>query len=199
MNQLRLALKGLPADLDETYKRILVSIREEDIRYAVRILRWLAFSPRPLLLVEVAEIAAIDANPCPAFDQGESLQDPLEVLSICSSLVTLIAVNGEAGHGSRHGRSAVLLAHYSVKEYLVSERILDSEASLYGLNSSLCHQLIEKYRLMIYRRLLHLVWLFRERMLGWEEADFWVGENYNQRKLVVTLVTTIIRPRAFWS
>jgi hypothetical protein len=62
---LRNSLAGLPSTLDETYNRILCAIDKEDSQYAIRILRWLAFSSRPLL-VEAAEIVAIDINRIPA-------------------------------------------------------------------------------------------------------------------------------------
>jgi hypothetical protein len=62
--------------LDETYSRILLSIKEDDIRYAIQILRWLAFSSRPMRLAEVTEITAINTDRYPAFDPDEVLQDP---------------------------------------------------------------------------------------------------------------------------
>jgi hypothetical protein len=146
--------------LDETYNRILGAIKESDIPYALRILRWLAFSSRPMLLAEVAEIAAIDANRCPAFDRDEVLEDPLEVLSICSSLVTVIASDkldhyggsnvsdGESdvsgGESDVSDGSILLLAHYSVKEYLVSQRILESKVRIYAMESALCRRSIAK-------------------------------------------------------
>ena len=140
------ALENLPPTLDETYNRILSTISAEDIPYATRILRWLAFSLRPLLLSEVSEVAALDAESSPGFDRDEVLEDPLDVLSICSSLV---AVVNPISHeipvlSSLPKEPVVLLAHYSVKEYLVSERILNSRASLYGMESILCHRIIAK-------------------------------------------------------
>ncbi|KAF2132356.1 hypothetical protein P153DRAFT_272713, partial [Dothidotthia symphoricarpi CBS 119687] len=144
--QLLQALADLPPDLDETYNRILGAIKKSDIPYAIRILRWLAFSSRPMMLAEVAEIAAIDADRRPGFDRDEVLEDPLEVLSICSSLVTLAAshsVDSDSRYDVPVG-SVVLLAHYSVKEYLISERIRQSKASIYSMDPVLCHQHIAK-------------------------------------------------------
>lgn len=140
------ALEGLPADLDETYNRIILSIRKDDITYAIQILRWLVFSPRPLLLTEVAEIAALDADRSPAFDRDEVLEDPLDVLSICSSLVSVVDTNNATNDGSEYGlgERVIILAHYSVKEYLISERIFDSQAASFYLKPLLCHQTIAK-------------------------------------------------------
>ena len=64
---LRKSLATLPPTLDQTYDRILCAIDENDSEYAVRILRWLAFSTRPLLVEEISEVVAIDPERDPAF------------------------------------------------------------------------------------------------------------------------------------
>jgi hypothetical protein len=131
------ALAGLPPNLDQTYNRILAAIDEDYSQYALRILQWLTFSTRPLLIDEVAEVVAIDAKRDPAFDRGEVLEDPLEVLNICSSLVTMtVDDNYRVGESSRQ---IVALAHYSVKEYLVSDRIWTGKAARYGMRDDICH------------------------------------------------------------
>jgi hypothetical protein len=86
---LRKSLTTLPPTLDQTYDRILCSISTDDSKYAVRILQWLVFSARPMSIEEIAEVAAIDVAQNPAFDRDEVLEDPLEVLDMCSSLVTI--------------------------------------------------------------------------------------------------------------
>ena len=83
---LRKSLTALPQTLDQTYERILSSISEEHSGYAMRILRWLTFSARPLSVEEVAEVVAIDVARDPAFDRDEVLEDPLEALNICSKV-----------------------------------------------------------------------------------------------------------------
>jgi ankyrin repeat protein len=143
------------------YNRILGQIEKEDVPYAIRILRWLAFASRPLYLREVAEVATLDSDRKPAFDRDEVLQDPSEVLTICSSLVTVVHIYNTGDFGEQYQSDdhsnidssielevnsgyMVLLAHYSVKEYLVSKRILESKANLYGIDSTLCHQILAK-------------------------------------------------------
>ena len=117
-------LQSIPQGLDETYDRILSSISDEDAPYAVRILRWLAFSTRPLLLCEVAEVAAIDVDREPAFDGDEILENPIEVLDICSSLVKVEMVEWQEFGGTvpnlKPLNKAVKLSHNSVKDYLLS-------------------------------------------------------------------------------
>jgi ankyrin repeat protein len=140
---LRKALATLPPTLNQTYDHILCAISEEDSKYAMRILRWLMFSLRPLCIEEVAEVAAIDISRSPAFDPDEVLEDPLDVLSICSSLVTLTTVSKSDTHDRpRNSRRLVALAHYSVKEYLVSDWIKHGEAKRYSLEATACHNAI---------------------------------------------------------
>ena len=55
----------------------------------MRMLQWLTFSERPLTVEEIAEVVAIDVKRNPAFDSDEILEDPLEALNICSSLVVV--------------------------------------------------------------------------------------------------------------
>ena len=85
--KLRESLACLPPTLDQTYDQILCTINREDSEYAIRILRWLAFSSRPLLVEEIAEVVAIDVDRNPAFNSEEILEDPSDVLSICSVLL----------------------------------------------------------------------------------------------------------------
>lgn len=86
-SQLRKSLAALPATLDETYDRILLAIDNDHSEYALRILQWLAFSARPLRADEIAEVVAIDVKGNRRFDRDQILEDPLDVLKICSSLV----------------------------------------------------------------------------------------------------------------
>jgi ankyrin repeat protein len=131
---LRKSLSTLPPTLDQTYDRILSTISKEDAQYAKRILQWLTFSARPLFVKEVAEVLAIDVERDPAFDRDEVLEDPLEVLNICSSLVIFTdSPNG-----------IIALAHYSVQEYLVSDRIRQGHAKQYSMQEAECHSAITK-------------------------------------------------------
>lgn len=131
------ALAGLPPNLDQTYDRILATVDEVYFQYAFRILQWLTFSARPLLLDEMAEVVAIDAKRNPAFDRDEVLEDPSEVLNICSSLVTITV--DDSYEWKRPSKQIVTLAHYSVKEYLVSDRICKGKAARYAMRDDVCH------------------------------------------------------------
>ncbi|KFY03640.1 hypothetical protein V490_00108, partial [Pseudogymnoascus sp. VKM F-3557] len=142
---LQKALKALPATLDETYERILCAISDDDSEYALRILQWLAFSTRPLSMAELAEVVAIDVEQETAFNRDEVLQDPMEVLDICMSLVSVVMTEGPPLGGSSHPLSTtVTLAHYSVQEYLVSARICQGRANGYSMQPAACHGSIAK-------------------------------------------------------
>lgn len=143
---LRKSLATLPQTLDQTYDRILTAISEEDCEYAIRILQWLTFSARPLSVEEVAEVVAIDVARDPAFDRDEVLEDPLEALNICSSLVTVTTT--KAKRISSPPQRIIALAHYSVQEYLVSERIKLGQAKQFSMQDFDCHTTISKGCLM---------------------------------------------------
>lgn len=125
LKMLREALRHLPRTLDETYDRILLNIPEEHRGDAMTILQWLAFSVRPLNLNEIAEVLAIDCDDQdPCFDPDQRLREPRDILDICSSLVALS--DGKTG--------SLSLAHLSVRDYLLSERITNGPACQYHLN-----------------------------------------------------------------
>jgi hypothetical protein len=139
---LRESLATLPETLDKTYDRILCAISRKDSKYAMRMLQWLTFSARPLSVEEIAEVVAIDMARDPAFDRNKVLVDPLEALDICSSLVTI--TKNEADGRSRPAQEIIALAHYSVQEYLVSDRIKQGSAKQYSMQEAECHNAITR-------------------------------------------------------
>ena len=132
MKDLRKTLKSLPKTLDDTYARILVSINEAYSQDAFRILQWLVYSARPLLLEEVAEIVAINTEEA-QFNPEDRLSDPRDLLTICSSLVTTVSVTTEGNYGASNEATELRLAHFSVKEYLISDRIRNGLAFQYDI------------------------------------------------------------------
>ncbi|KAL8809823.1 MAG: hypothetical protein Q9200_003089 [Gallowayella weberi] len=139
--QLHNVLNSLPKTLDATYERILCKIGESDRIYARKILQWLAFSVRSLSLEEIVEVTAIDIDSVPMCAAERRLQDVQDVLEICSSLVTVTYYERR-----RHWRydwgmlpgygNFVRLAHYSVKEFLISDRIRQGHAMEYSIQDT---------------------------------------------------------------
>jgi len=194
---LRKSLAILPPTLDKTYDRILSAISEEDSEYAIRILRWLAFSRRPLLVEEVSEIVAIDVERDPVFDCEEVLEDPLEALNICSSLVTIAMA--EQNGWAKPARPVIVLAHYSVEEYLISERSRQGRAARYCMHDADCNEAIARGCLGYLLRLQRLDSLTKERLrelkLAQYSAEFWISQIAEQQaevlsQLVVNLFST---------
>lgn len=141
--KVRRALKDLPKTLDETYARILYAIEEgQNAEVALKILTWLSYAERPLTTTEVSQVTGIVTGEECRFDKDEVVEDSNDILRICSSLVSIATAgtgskntndddddddvtyeqvfDSEQGPGTRV--MYVRLAHFSVKEYLISTR-----------------------------------------------------------------------------
>lgn len=122
---IRGALQKLPKDLDDTYLRILEHMRslpEECIANVQKVLQWLVRGKKTLTLPQIAEAIAIDLDDddaCEQMDFDAVMTDPEDVLEHCGSLVTVSA------------HLEVSLAHYSVQEFLVSDRVKDTMGDFY--------------------------------------------------------------------
>jgi Ankyrin repeats (many copies) len=132
LRKLREAMADLPNTLDGTYDRILCAIDKEYSQDAFRILQWLVYSARPLRIEEVVDVIAVDINDDPRFDLDRRLPDPRDILTICSSLVTTTMETIKQPSGTIAG-DYVRLAHFSVKEYLVSKRIQDGPTAQFSI------------------------------------------------------------------
>lgn len=125
---IRRVLKRLPKDLEETYGRMLQKIEQQHkTEEALTILRWLAYSARPLTIAEVAELVAFDIhdpgvspeddtfriefNPEDRFPQARS------VLKLVSGLVSC------EDDDIVPPMSIIKFAHFSVLEYLQGNNI----------------------------------------------------------------------------
>jgi hypothetical protein len=130
---IRKALDELPITLDETYERTLECIPKEQRRHAHRLFQCLIAAIRPLRLEELTEIFAIqfDSNTAPDLVAGWRPVDPEDaMLAACSSLISIVGVEGSR---------VVQFSHFSVKEFLTSERLAISNVG----NISQYHILLE--------------------------------------------------------
>ncbi|KAH9166811.1 hypothetical protein EDB89DRAFT_2101116, partial [Lactarius sanguifluus] len=120
---IRRTLNELPKSLDETYERVLKEIGMANRDHAHRLLQCLTAAARPLRVEELAEILALD------FDGAEGAIPKLKedwrwedrqraVLSTCSSLITQVDDGGS---------QVVQFSHFSVKEFLTSDRLATSK------------------------------------------------------------------------
>jgi ankyrin repeat protein len=92
----------------------LDTISDEHKSYAVRILQFLTFSERPLSVTEIIDAIAVNTDEGPYFDPSDRMPDHQEISRYCSSLVVVV---------STESNNVLQLAHFSVKEYLVSNRV----------------------------------------------------------------------------
>ena len=117
---LRQALASLPKTLDETYVRILDGIPSNHKQDTIRILQFLAYSERPLRLEEAVDAIVVKPEVSPGFKLEDRMPKPEEIVSSCSSLAIIVPIwDRRSGQEIRELR----LAHFSVKEYLTSNRV----------------------------------------------------------------------------
>jgi ankyrin repeat protein len=109
--RLRQALNTLPKTLDDTYARILENVPEGYSTQIARILNLLIWSDWDFEMDELVDAVATDLDQDPAFDTRNRMPVPRDILRLCSSLITV---------SSKKYSENVQLAHFSVKEYLVS-------------------------------------------------------------------------------
>ena len=132
-------LNELPKSLDETYLRVLKGIDEADREDVCRLLQCLVASIRPLDVEELAEVLAVDFDNTEGIpklnpdwrweDEEQSLQ------AACSSLIAIVDT----------GRSRVVqFSHFSVKEFLISDRLAVSskDVSRYYVSLKSAHLIL---------------------------------------------------------
>ncbi|KAK3615213.1 hypothetical protein LTR22_027516 [Elasticomyces elasticus] len=158
------ALRNLPTSLDATYDRILSRIEGLYRKEAIVLLQWLAYAQSPPSLGELREAAIIDVTDegRVEVDERGGLEDTVEILS---GLVVLVGIDTEnyesqdeehvrspdsedtdhpAAYRNMHieGDTKVRLAHFSIKEYLESKRILEKDVKDFHFESTAGHSFL---------------------------------------------------------
>lgn len=131
----RQKLRCLPKDLEETYAHILTSIPEDYREDACTALRWLTFSERPLKLDELIEALLVVPSRDPPYNPEDPFSDPHGILQILPGLVAI-----SSGQGST--REEIRLAHFSVKEYLMSNKVRIGPTADFGTSLTTANQFI---------------------------------------------------------
>jgi ankyrin repeat protein len=127
-SSIRKTLNELPETLDDTYERTLKEIPKEKRQHTLRLFQCLVAAIRPLYVEELAEIFAVEFDQDAARNLTECWrpENPEDaVLSACSTLIAVIDNN--------KGSKIVEFSHFSVKEFLTSDRLRRSEVG------SICH------------------------------------------------------------
>jgi ankyrin repeat protein len=132
-------LDELPESLDETYERVLREIKKPNRDHARRLLQCLVVAIRPLRVEELAEVLAIDFNDAegvPKLNASWRWEDQERaLLTSCSSLIAIVYTGGSR---------VVQFSHFSVKEYLTSERLATSshDVSRYHITFETAHTIL---------------------------------------------------------
>ena len=171
-SNLRRILEELPKSLDDTYKRILREINNANQVHAYRLLQCLTVARRPLRVEELAEVLAFDLSPggIPKLNADWRRENQEEaVLSACSSLVSVIIENGFR---------VVQFSHFSVKEFLTSDRLAScTEESQFHIPVEDSHTILAQACLGVFlsvddRTDRHSA---RRLPLYWYATEHWVG------------------------
>ncbi|KAI0297634.1 hypothetical protein BC826DRAFT_951451 [Russula brevipes] len=137
----RVTLDELPETLDDTYERILRGINKANREHAHRLLQCLTVANRPLRVEELAEVLAVEFDAdldsgLPKLNPDWRWADqPQAVLSTCSSLIAIV----DDGYSQ-----VVQFSHFSVKEFLTSDRLAHSseDVSLYHIRLGPAHTIL---------------------------------------------------------
>ena len=147
---MRPILNELPETLDETYGRILQEIPKSNRLHAHRLLQCLTVAVRPLGVDELAEVLAVDfgaTGGIPKLNQDLRWEDQEQaVLSACTSLIAIVEDDGSR---------VVQFSHFSVKEFLTSDRLATStiEASHFHILLEPSHTIMAQACLSVLLRL----------------------------------------------
>ena len=145
-------LDELPESLDETYERVLRNINKANRDHAFHLLQCVTVAVRPLRVEDLAEVLAVDfdaarnggvPNLKPDWRWSDQHQT---VLSTCSSLIAIV----DDGH-----YQVVQFSHFSVKEFLTSDRLACSsgDVSRYHILLSPAHTILVQACLGVLLRL----------------------------------------------
>ena len=168
----RHTLEELPEALDETYERMLWEIKKPNRDHARRLLQCLVVAIRPLRVEELAEVLAVD------FDDGEGfpklnpdwrwVDQEQALLSSCSSLIAIVDTS--------HSR-IVQFSHFSVKQFLTSERLATSSqnVSRYYIHLKPAHTVMAQACLSVLLQLDDLDEDEKRSPLAGYAAEYWAN------------------------
>lgn len=145
--EIRKVLQDLPVGLDATYDRILQNIDARFQNQVMNSLKWLAFSKETLNDKEVSDVFIIHPDNDVVFDETERLFSSTDVLKYFSGLIITQATShtvftSESTYEETYFE--VRLAHFSIKEYLTSRRIVGNPTSDFSFTEVDAHLYIAK-------------------------------------------------------
>ena len=203
-------LSSLPESLDETYERMLCNINSFLIEDARRILTLLCYAARPLSIQELIDAVAVEINKPTGLNRRRRLQDSNGIRDICGGLIDigLSADHMTENHDEEELTRTVRIAHFSVQEYLESERIRHQKAAIFGLTSATAHAEVAQICLIyllddsLSRSKLDQS-ILEEYPLAKFAAEYWYNHHQNTAKITPELHDCVLRlfqsPKSFAS
>jgi hypothetical protein len=142
--KIRMSLYQVPSTLDQTYERRPSTISKQRLLCATHIVQWLVYLIHPFYLKEIPEVIANDKDKDPASYRSEIFSALLEMLGVCSSLITITNTQSK-GPGPGPAQKLVNYANYSMREYLLPDTIWEGAAKYYSMMDFKRHNAIAKY------------------------------------------------------
>lgn len=184
-SEIRKALTELPETLDETYERVLLSIPAQQLKIARKALQLISVWPSHLCILEdLREAVVVDVeNPAADLNSDCQLLHSDSLLSICTCLIIHVK------------NSEIRLAHYTVKEYLISERIQHGPAAYFFVSDDAAKALFTKTAIvnLLQEPQSSPFWGFAVR--HWYEYVMDI-ENITDRTIINHLVLKLFNPCA---
>ncbi|KAK6080312.1 hypothetical protein SCUP234_05253 [Seiridium cupressi] len=113
-------LQSLPDTLDGTYARMLRQIPAFAREYAQQLLQTLCCAIRPLTILELIDALAVEIGETGVFNKKRKLEDLEDIQKLCPGFT-------EVDQDDKTRQTTIRLAHFSVQEYLQSDRITNSQ------------------------------------------------------------------------
>jgi ankyrin repeat protein len=111
---------------------MLENIGQDDLGYARRILNMLCVSLRPLTVAELSDGVAVELGEHPKFNPKRKLPDAEDIRLLLPGLIEISIETDSA-------KSTVRIGHFSVQEYLESDRISLHSVNLYAVQRPDAH------------------------------------------------------------
>ena len=134
-------LDSLPQSLNEIYERMFCNIDNYLIEDARRILTLLCFAVKLLKMQELIDGIAVEINSSTELNRSRRLQNVNHIRKICPDFIDidLDADYSNENYYEVDSTSTARIAHFSVQEYLKSERIRHQKTAIFSLNSVTAH------------------------------------------------------------
>ncbi|KAL8830056.1 MAG: hypothetical protein Q9191_001649 [Dirinaria sp. TL-2023a] len=139
LRDVKQTLKTLPKTLNATYTRVMENMNQNYYKRAMVVLKLLALSCHPVQVQEASEFVAFDFDTKDdlRFDYELRLPEVERIFDICSGLVSMNTIVLTHADGSiKETIRELHLAHFSVKEFLLSYHFTPNPSTLLGPKAS---------------------------------------------------------------